>query len=66
MKNFIRERTGAVVDRWWAGRMFGHLGGIHYLFPKAGSLICPCISLRFRSFDTCTEARSLSFAFSWT
>ena len=57
---------------WWcgrwmvAGKMFGHLGGIHSLFPKAGSEICPSISLRFRSFDTCTEARSLIFAFSWT
>ena len=68
LKDFTRERTETVggVDGGLAGMMFRHPGGIHSLFPKAGSEICPCISLRFRSFDTCTEARSLSLAFSWT
>ena len=48
------------MDGGWAGRMLRHPGGIHSLFPKAGSEIRPCISLRFRSFDTWNEARSLS------
>ena len=55
-----------IVDGGWAGRIFRHPGIMHSLFSKAGSEICPYISLRFRSFDTFTEARSLSLAFSWT
>ena len=54
LKDFIRDRTEMVggVDGGWAGGMLRHPGGMHSLFPKAGSEIRPCISLRFRSFDT--------------
>ena len=55
----MAEKVG-VVDGGWAGRMLRHPGGMHSLFPKAGSEIRPCISLRFRSFDTWNEARNLS------
>ncbi len=60
------RRDGVGADGEWAGRMSRHLGGMYSRFPKEGSESIPWICLMFRSCDMCTEARSLSLAFSWT
>ena len=67
LRDLIRDQAMVVVDSVdgeWDGMMLRQLDGMDTLFPKAGSKISPCISLRLPSFDIHAEVKSLSLAFS--